>query len=1355
MAIVPSALTQAEKDKQLIDALARVAKGSATPVYSRTQMPYGGGTPRALGSYTSRLGDMQNVSDAELERAQLDKALLNAESRVTADATSAGNIDEIIAGLRQIAQGEKAPGGFSLGNLIKGTLGKVAQGATYIMGRPLAVVTSVGKELSDIPSGKASFGDFIKQSFAKDTTPSKYLPKTGTKWLDQTLGFVADVVLDPLTYINFGASQWAGREGRLNLAAWAAKEENIAKAPTILAKIEDGSIGRLGEWAFSRKEVRDLGMQRGISWAFGNKGIIGKEGTALAKLSEGLATGIGKPLAHTRAFLGDLGVFTPLQKLTAKEAEKVAGLTWYGRRAMDSAEVMDGLTKLAAYNSAIKGNAAGRLIGSKLSKEGSSLVNDLIKYESAGVKVHDLLEGLRAPVNDAEAALAERTRNFLDYALNAQNEPTAAFGVKRGTSPYLVAKRQNYVPHFLTDAFKEKLASKEFQNSSVVTSLRRSLGIGKNELISGPSTLRERTLKTGDKFLGKVLKTDTGDGFAAISEINDIAEKRLKVKLFEDDAATYISGYIANAVNQAKRVAFADSLFDYGPDVVQRIVPKIVDNKIVGEKFKKTLNLYDNVVTPILDELSKTTEGVLGPRLALAQAVISSEPGAKILTETQLDGVRKVLQATMDNLDATDNVVAGLDAETRAAYNVVARPLKARLNTINDAIATGDEIKLVKELGLNDLYRRLYPNAVSVPEAKAAAEDIVDGLEHLLGNNYSEPALKSLENALTGAEQNLAGSTTSAVNRLKSQLETLQTTEPNAVNKIASTQKKLDFATNQLDVEKTVALPKSEWDQTVGKVYGDDINKILEEVTVNPPKGPAGEVTARWVDQAVRTLKQLEAPGLALNPQEREVISNVFTQLKGMEAQIALLEAQRAIPEKVLEGTFNAKTVSSLAKKTLDGWENIESLGVKMSPEMRDQLFGRVGELMKPKSAVEFMKMYKAYTKFFKVSAMFSPGFIARNGYTAAFNNFVHGVNIQDVYNGTKFATNVMRLGVDEALTRVPQKLRPLYEEALKVAYAGGAGQAVDDILAPILSGKANKILQGKILGKWAKTNEGLELAARYSMALSDLRKGLSFESAVGNIARYHFDYTNLSSLDKALTSSGVIPFWIFASRNVPLQLVNQIARPKMFRMWEAAQRNFPAVDQENMPGYLRERGMLQLPFMPKGMLFNPDLPHLDMQDQIRMFSDPMRLLSQANPLVKLPIELMGSRTLWNAVPFSEKNATVRGPLDYPAFIAGLLSGGAGRNPETGQFYTSSKMQYAVPNLLPTLAQLQRLFPSAGGKEAYQDRAGSSRYSFFGLPFRTVSQDEQFNELQRRQFAIRDYLSNLSKRGVIQSKNTQ
>jgi hypothetical protein len=109
----------------------------------------------------------------------------------------------------------------------------------------------------------------------------------------------------------------------------------------------------------------------------------------------------------------------------------------------------------------------------------------------------------------------------------------------------------------------------------------------------------------------------------------------------------------------------------------------------------------------------------------------------------------------------------------------------------------------------------------------------------------------------------------------------------------------------------------------------------------------------------------------------------------------------------------------------------------------------------------------------------------------------------------------------------------------------------------------------------------------------------------------------------------------------------------------------------------------------------------------------------------------------------------VRGPLDLPAMLVGALTG-TGVDTAQGPAL-SSKLAYGVSSALPTLSTLQRLFPQLGGPEKYGERQLSSIATTLGLPIREVPIGEQERELLRRQFAIKDYLDSLRRRGYIES----
>lgn len=1392
----------------------------------------GRGIPANLTSYSvgtdigGLLGPINTERALTQEEVDLQTTKKNAIMRILSDPNASANSATLLAELEKVAAGEKPSAGGIGGQAAKG-FGAALGGLGYVLGRPLAVVASAAKELTDAAQGqKSSFSDFIEQALAPDTAMSKYIPKTGNKWLDGIIGFGADVAFDPLTYVTFGASAYAGRAGRLKLAAKAAEAENLAKAPSLLAKINDGSIARLGEWALTSAEKKALGIRSGVSWQYGAKNVIGREGTATAKVSQAIAGAVGKPFALGRAKLGDAAIFRPLQKATTTASARNAGLTMYGR-AKDAMEGVDVIAKLGAYSSAARAQGAGRLISGKFGATLEKLVAQVSEYEaSTGRKIQEVIEGSRRATDGVERTLADNISKFLSDVRADMNASSRAISGRRGINISQIGFLENYVPHTLTAEAKDYLIKNGSKNNGLVRAVRDMLGMSAGEFVGGPSVLQARTLKTGDKFFGKTLKTEIGNtGYATMSEINQIVKSRTGFNLFEEDAAKYLKNYLDSAVDQTKRISFVDRLFDYGPDVVRKYTQKVIPDKVLRKEYESTLNLIasltDDLFSDFAATVSKDIDDLLAPRLAMAKAIADSEPGAKLLKPERISQVQETLGKIVANILKADNIAQGSSAEVRTAYEAMMEPLRNRVADLQSFVSGGMDDALIAETSLKELYQRVFP-AADLPDLlspKQMAEDIVDGIEALRGNYdladeatdlankigqmdeasallESEAAdLARIQGASTAAEgltnvgeqlpgRMAADAASSRIAKIQQELADIASTRQtdldelsrlesealsrgedvadiiakkkkvarSADRRIASRQKKLPELQSIVDAGGPLDVAKAEWDAGVGQVYRDTIDDVMELIAQKPKKGASGDVNAAWVKKTMQTLDALNAPGLALTPVERDVLERLFVGMRGMEAWLGVFEQTSDFASsqlaKVMAGELgDAKFVDDILK----GWQKIESMGIQMPPEVRDVMFDRVRSLKDPTQISQFKKMYEAYTKFFKVTAMLTPGFIVRNSYTASFNNFVAGVSYRETFEGLRFATNMWRKGPEFALSKVPTAKRGLYERALQVAFASGAGQTADDILAPVLSSRGRRLLDRRPIKTWSNANEAAEVAARFSLALSSLNRGMDYDAALNNVVRYHFDYTDLSQFDEFMRQW--IPFWTFASRNIPLQLVNKVARPSLYRRYEALQRNFGVSEEDNtvFPSWLKERQPLQFPGMGPGSVINPDLPFIDMQEQARMFSDPLRLLSQANPLVKLPIELAGGRQLYQDIPFKQDKYEVRGPLDWPAYIAGLLTGSSGTRPD-GSTYTSQRVAYAVPNLAPTLATLQRLLPQFGGKESYQDRQGSSVASFFGLPYRRVSQQEQTNELLRRQFAIKNYLSNMTRSGYLAPK---
>ena len=199
-----------------------------------------------------------------------------------------------------------------------------------------------------------------------------------------------------------------------------------------------------------------------------------------------------------------------------------------------------------------------------------------------------------------------------------------------------------------------------------------------------------------------------------------------------------------------------------------------------------------------------------------------------------------------------------------------------------------------------------------------------------------------------------------------------------------------------------------------------------------------------------------------------------------------------------------------------------------------------------------------------------------------------------------------------------------------------------------------------------------------------------------------------------------------------------------MYRAYERVREEYPVDPSVVLPEWLSRRNPIGL---GGNMVLNPDLPWIDMQDQVGQFSDPLRLLGQMYPQYRLIPELAGNRMFGTGIPFSSKTEPIRGPLDYPSALLGALTGQTKMTADGLQM--TSKGSYLLPQAFPTLATLQRLIPELGGQERYVGRAGSSRLGFLGAPIRTVSEEEQARTLTGRELKIQAVIADLRKRGYI------
>jgi hypothetical protein len=266
-----------------------------------------------------------------------------------------------------------------------------------------------------------------------------------------------------------------------------------------------------------------------------------------------------------------------------------------------------------------------------------------------------------------------------------------------------------------------------------------------------------------------------------------------------------------------------------------------------------------------------------------------------------------------------------------------------------------------------------------------------------------------------------------------------------------------------------------------------------------------------------------------------------------------------------------------------------------------------------------------------------------------------------------------------------------------------------------------NPLTRGSI-----KIGERVEGSGRFMLAYDSAAKGLDFNTATARVKRYLFDYNDVGSFDENIRQ--IVPFWIWMSRNLPLQLVNQWSNPRAYAMYNNLMRNVGQDDSKDVvPSWLKEQGSVKI---ADGWYLAPDLGFNRLSKDLEQLKDPARLLSYVNPALRLPVEVFGGRKFYNNVPFSQDKEKVAAGFGASPVIAALadLLGQTERGPN-GQQLVDPKLNYVLQSLLPMLGKSERLVPES---DEMKPKVLGNWASFLGVPVRQVTQGMRDNELRRQ-----------------------
>jgi len=404
------------------------------------------------------------------------------------------------------------------------------------------------------------------------------------------------------------------------------------------------------------------------------------------------------------------------------------------------------------------------------------------------------------------------------------------------------------------------------------------------------------------------------------------------------------------------------------------------------------------------------------------------------------------------------------------------------------------------------------------------------------------------------------------------------------------------------------------------------------------------------------------------------------------------------------------------------------------------EIVQNVHRLQDPALVRELSKVLGTYTKFFKGYATLSPGFHIRNAFSNFFMLFAAGGRIDYLGEGIKWSQMWSKMSAegktfDQFIAAVPEANRQMVSDAFMAAAASGGGMTDDALREGALFGTKTS----RKVGRW------IEQHSRFMLAYDGMRQGMDFNTSAARVRRFLIDYENVSSADQFMRQ--IIPFWMWTSRNLPLQVQNIWMNPKPYQIYGSIKRNLTEDKEEQpVPQWMEEVGAFRLPF-GKDLYAVPDFGFNRVNQQVQELRDPARFMANLNPLIRLPIELSGGRQLYSNREFSPTPIEVEGGLST-ALQPLLEALGYGETGPDGKKYVSDKAYYALRNLAPFLGTAERLVPSI---PTYQQRGTTNQWlGFTGVPVRQNTAAMQEGELKRRKQLLQEFLSKQRAIGVIQ-----
>lgn len=365
--------------------------------------------------------------------------------------------------------------------------------------------------------------------------------------------------------------------------------------------------------------------------------------------------------------------------------------------------------------------------------------------------------------------------------------------------------------------------------------------------------------------------------------------------------------------------------------------------------------------------------------------------------------------------------------------------------------------------------------------------------------------------------------------------------------------------------------------------------------------------------------KEAEAMVVASRLPQTEVEARLMDGLVSMAKP-----ATRTVP-------FTARE-TGVADMITEGWKRLGAKfdDIQVSPEFYE-LWKNAKYFEDPAFVRQMANLVGGYTKFHKAYATLTPGFHVRNLIGNVFQYVLAGGQIEHYRRASEifFAWNeAYSKGVSwKKFLRTLTPEEQVFATKARTATLGSGGGIYSDLFQSLVPG--NKSYDWALTRASRNLGQKSDNMSRFVLGYDSAVQGMSVDMTIARIKRFYFDYEDLSKLDRAMKQ--FVPFWIWTSRNLPLQLQNMWLNPKPYQIYNSVVRNLRDKETEQeqpLPIWLQQINAFRIPGLP--LYAAPDLGFTRVQQQLEQLAMPKKFGSNLNPLLRVPIEQTLGQNLFN-----------------------------------------------------------------------------------------------------------------------------